>query len=282
MFTTASSMPQFFPSTPRAPIRSSPLPPNNTYYTAPSTPTRIFSPIDMNHQGPASSPPPTTTGSSLFSFTTTTTTPTQTHTPGAFAPTTTPTSTSTSTSTAPQFAASISQSPSAPGTSTSTYAQRYATTISNPLKNASPRSYTASASPSARTARRNLFLTRVKQDRDAGRFENRGEQLVLMEDAAEQKKWGEAMRRRAGLLAFNPEEDDDEVDMDDGVLDEADARALDEYLELERAMEMEMVQSASLEGNEPLEAGGSFGDEEYEGIFRDLAETQGQDMDMSG
>ncbi|KAL5357870.1 hypothetical protein BJX96DRAFT_145419 [Aspergillus floccosus] len=83
----------------------------------------------------------------------------------------------------------------------SKYAQRY-TTISNPLLNAPPRTYTASASPSARTARRNLFLNRIKQDRDNGRFETRGEQLVLMEHVAEQKMWGEAMRRRAdGLLS---------------------------------------------------------------------------------
>ncbi|KAL4897012.1 hypothetical protein BDV59DRAFT_169558 [Aspergillus ambiguus] len=93
------------------------------------------------------------------------------------------------------------RTPESTNTNANTYAQRYAT-IAKPLQNAPPRTYTASASPSARTARRNLFLNRIKQDRDTGRFETRGEQLVLMEHAAEQKMWWEAMRRRAdGLLS---------------------------------------------------------------------------------
>lgn len=40
-------------------------------------------------------------------------------------------------------------------------------------------------------------MNRIKQDRDAGRFEARGEQFVLMEDVAEERRRREAMERRA-------------------------------------------------------------------------------------
>ena len=106
----------------------------------------------------------------------------------------------------PFFGSPISPSPSKRADTSSrsktspTYAQRYASTISNPLNNAS-RNGTASSSPSAREARRNVFLNRIKQGRDDARFANRGEQLVLMEHVAEQQKWGESMRRRTdGIL----------------------------------------------------------------------------------
>lgn len=162
----------------------------------------------------------------------------------------------------------------------SKYAQRYAT-LSNPLQNAPPRTYTASASPSARAARRNLFLNRIKQDRDNGRFETRGEQLVLMEHVAEQKMWGEAMRRRAdGLLSVEMGGLDD-MDTGDTSVSEADARALEEYLAQEQAMEMELMESTQ---RPDQGQGSSFSDDEYEGIFMDLADKvppAGQDMDMS-
>jgi hypothetical protein len=97
--------------------------------------------------------------------------------------------------------------------SSPTYAQRYAA-LSNPLSNAS-RTYATSTSPSARNTRRAVFLNRIKAGRDAERFENRGEQLMMMEHVAEQKQWGELMRRRAdGLMeAYHLNEDVGE-DMD--------------------------------------------------------------------
>lgn len=54
-----------------------------------------------------------------------------------------------------------------------------------------------------------LFLNRIKQDRDAGRFEARGEQFVLMEDMAEEKRRREAMERRAEriMMGFGIEEE---------------------------------------------------------------------------
>lgn len=97
--------------------------------------------------------------------------------------------------------------------SSPTYAQRYAT-LSNPLNNAS-RTYATSTSPSARTTRRTIFLNRVKAGRDTERFENRGEQLMMMEHVAEQKQWGELMRRRAdGLMEAYQLDEDAGEDMD--------------------------------------------------------------------
>ncbi|RHZ44623.1 uncharacterized protein CDV56_103769 [Aspergillus thermomutatus] len=164
-----------------------------------------------------------------------------------------------------------------------TYAQRYAT-LSNPLNNAS-RTYSTSTSPSARTTRRTIFLNRVKADRDAERFENRGEQLMMMEHVAEQKHWGELMRRRAdGLMQAYQLNEDAGEDMDG--IDDTDVRALDEYVSEEQAMETALLETVHVpSGNTggTHDASFSFSDEEYEDIFMDLADQgpQSQDMDMS-
>ena len=105
------------------------------------------------------------------------------------------------------------------GQNQSYYAARYANTIANPL--ASRRTGNAAAvgtgrgktngatSPEARAHRRTLFLNRIKEGRDAGRFEARGEQFVLMEDMAEEKRRREAMERRAEriMTGFGIEEE---------------------------------------------------------------------------
>ncbi|OJK05195.1 hypothetical protein ASPACDRAFT_38765 [Aspergillus aculeatus ATCC 16872] len=174
----------------------------------------------------------------------------------------------------------------------SRFAARYAAQIANPLANAAARStrpYTGtSASPAARTTRRNAFLNRVKRDRADGRFENRGEQLVLLEHVAEQKRWREAMRRSA-VSELGPgwdglvEEEETERD-DEGAGAEMDA--LDQYLlEQERGAFAEVgVES----GFDAPAGSGSFSDEDYDDIFMDLAgetEMEGfahsQEMDMS-
>ncbi|OOF99779.1 hypothetical protein ASPCADRAFT_203587 [Aspergillus carbonarius ITEM 5010] len=183
----------------------------------------------------------------------------------------------------------------------SSYAHRYASTISNPMT----KHMMTSASPSAR---RNLFLNRVKRARDKGRFENRGEQLVLMEHVAEEKQWGEVMRRRAERLGGIGEDEDEEYDvggeMDSSIPDDMDAHALDEYLQ-EQAADMERLEYLNdmYQGQYPQQsdtssgggagAGASFSDEEYDDLFMDLAEHQphmsasgqgfghSQDMDMS-
>ncbi|GAQ04372.1 hypothetical protein ALT_1693 [Aspergillus lentulus] len=167
--------------------------------------------------------------------------------------------------------------------SSPTYAQRYAA-LSNPLNNAS-RTYATSTSPSARNTRRTVFLNRIKADRDAERFENRGEQLMMMEHVAEQKQWGELMRRRAdGLMeAYHLNEDVGE-DMDG--MDDADVRALDEYVSEEQAMETALLETAHVpfgKTDRTHDPSSSFSDEEYDDIFMGLADQvpQSQDMDMS-
>ncbi|KAE8411253.1 hypothetical protein BDV36DRAFT_90605 [Aspergillus pseudocaelatus] len=192
------------------------------------------------------------------------------------------------------FGSPVSPSPSkGAGTSSRsktspTYAQRYASTISNPLNNAS-KNGAASSSPSARETRRNVFLNRIKQGRDDARFANRGEQLVLMEHVAEQKKWGESMQRRTdGILQGYLRDLEEGVD---DMLDEADIQALDEYLSQEQATEMELLENVDMQapsgqaaGNAWKDPGSSFSDGEYEDIFMDLADhtALSQDMDMSG
>ncbi|KAH8426998.1 uncharacterized protein LDX57_004719 [Aspergillus melleus] len=229
-------------------------------------------------------------------FTLPSTSPSPSHSAFTFSPHQTPTSPSPRTSTA---------------TAPSTYAHRYATKISNPLHN-QPRSYTASSTPTARSTRRNAFLNRVKRERDAGRFENRGEQLALMEHVAEEKRWGEVMRRRAERLAMGELELDYDYegegsgggDVAEGEGQEVelsveDEIALEEYLRQEDAAHMGPWGSGSGSdhavatdpgqlgqlgqgGNNGTKDGGSFSDEEYDDIFMDLAQPPSQDMDMSG
>ncbi|RJE17510.1 hypothetical protein PHISCL_10151, partial [Aspergillus sclerotialis] len=171
---------------------------------------------------------------------------------------------------------------------------RYATKISNPLK-----SYTSSTSPTGRDKRRNAFLNRIKQSREEGRFENRSERFMLLEHANERKAWGEEMKRRAegivkgfGLddLPDFDAEDEDEMGWEEKGDDEAE---LDEYIRQERDMEMALLggtpgmeMDGGAEGADRGERQGqgqeaarsSFSDEEYEGIFMDLADTEGMDM----
>ncbi|PKX92114.1 uncharacterized protein P174DRAFT_514476 [Aspergillus novofumigatus IBT 16806] len=179
--------------------------------------------------------------------------------------------------------ATTKSSPFSHSRSSPTYAQRYAA-LSNPLNNAS-RTYATSTSPSARNTRRTAFLNRIKADRDAERFENRGEQLMMMEHVAEQKQWGELMRRRAdGLMEAYQLNEDVGEEMDG--MDDADVRALDEYVSEEQAMETALLETGHVpfgktdRTHDPIS---SFSDEEYDDIFMGLADQvpQSQDMDMS-
>ncbi|GIK01530.1 hypothetical protein Aspvir_005568 [Aspergillus viridinutans] len=167
--------------------------------------------------------------------------------------------------------------------SSPTYAQRYAT-LSNPLNNDS-RTYATSTSPSARNTRRTVFLNRIKADRDGERFENRGEQLMMIEHIAEQKQWGELMRRRADGLMEAYQLNEDLVEDMDGI-DDADVRALDEYVSEEQAMETALLETVHVpfgKTGRTHDASSSFSDEEYDDIFMGLADQvpQSQDMDMS-
>lgn len=110
------------------------------------------------------------------------------------------------------------------------YAARYANTIANPLasrrnggntmaSSRGARSASGATSPEARAHRRTLFLNRIKQDRDAGRFEARGEQLVLMEDVAEERRRRESMARRAEriMAGFGIDEEEQGREWDEGM-----------------------------------------------------------------
>ncbi|KAL4918537.1 hypothetical protein BDW62DRAFT_62613 [Aspergillus aurantiobrunneus] len=176
---------------------------------------------------------------------------------------------------------------------TPTYASRYKTAISNPLlSHSSKRNFTSSASPRARSVRRNAFLNRVKQDRESGRFEARADQLAYMEDIAEQKEWAEEMRLRAeeiqSRFGLGIDEEEEGEEYEGAHEDEADAQALDCFIEQERR-EMELLDRMESAGhlpyeNEPRQSDGtsSFSDEEYDDIFMDLMDRGPEDMDMSG
>ncbi|KAI9041220.1 uncharacterized protein KD926_007174 [Aspergillus affinis] len=319
----ATPMPQQF--VPFTPVRPSPLSPRR----ANTTPSRPMT--TTTAAAPASSP--TSPSPSQFSFqpqfqfqfqptdpSATTSTGTANPSPCPITNTNTQWSPSPSPSTATAFAFSPQQTPTSPSPRTAqpTYAHRYATKISNPLSN-QPRSYTASSSPTARSTRRNAFLNRIKQERDAGRFENRGEQLALMEHVAEEKRWGETMRRRAERLAAGgldldfegdvAQDEEQEVELSvEGtvslsppisfpsglsltfVFSDLDEIALEEYLRQEDAAHMGPWGSDHAAAMNPGQGGGyngskdagSFSDEEYDDIFMDLAQPPSQDMDMSG
>jgi len=166
MFATQPSpQPQlsFTPCTSRyhnyAPMRSSPLSPSSNRKMSSSQP-QFFQFATQRHQH-QSSPPPTPQSHFQFQFQTQQTT---------------------------------LLTPPASNTKQSTYAHRYTTQTANPLSSIRR---TTGTSPAARAQRRNLFLNKIKEDRDAGRFEARGEQLVLMEDLKEERQWRESMGRRA-------------------------------------------------------------------------------------
>lgn len=93
-------------------------------------------------------------------------------------------------------------SPPSPSPSTrAKYADRYANQVANPLK---------ASNSLARSKTRKMFLNRVKNERDAGRFEARGEQMMMAEYLADKRRWEESMKRDVdGIMeGFEIEEDD--------------------------------------------------------------------------
>lgn len=86
------------------------------------------------------------------------------------------------------------------------YAKRYAARVSNPLS-----SLERPTSSSARARRRGQFLSRVRQDRDAERFETRGQQIMCSDYVAERAAWAQSMRMVADGLA-EVEEAEDELE----------------------------------------------------------------------
>ncbi|PLB52908.1 hypothetical protein P170DRAFT_472797 [Aspergillus steynii IBT 23096] len=289
MFATPSPMHQHqqssFTSPPSAATAASPFTPVRPSPLSPRRASTTSRPLTMTTTSPTSPSPSQFQFQFQFQFQ-----PHQNQDPSATTPTANASATANS-----QWSPSLVPSPQPQHPSPSqSYAHRYATKISNPLAH-QPRSYTASSSPTARSTRRNAFLNRIKRERDAGRFDSRGEQLALMEHVAEEKRWGEAMRRRAEGLSEGLDVVDVDVDGEvDGGLGEdhglsiEDELALDEYLRQEDAAQMGPwgpdLAAAPGQGNgygAGSKDAGSFSDEEYDDIFMDLAQPS-QDMDMSG
>lgn len=92
-------------------------------------------------------------------------------------------------------------SPSSPTRQKPKYEARYASTIANPLQG---------AVGLARSKTRKMFLNRVRHERDDGRFEARGEQMMRMEHLADRRRWEESMARDGeGVFGgFEGDEDD--------------------------------------------------------------------------
>ena len=61
----------------------------------------------------------------------------------------------------------------------------------------------------ARSKTRKMFLNRVRNERDADRFEARGEQMMMAEHLADKRRWEESMARDAdGMLGGFDGEDE--------------------------------------------------------------------------
>jgi hypothetical protein len=108
--------------------------------------------------------------------------------PAPFTFNTTFTSTSQHQQQQPNIFTPTSPSPTSPTPSTTRprYAERYATQIANPMR---------STTSLARSKTRKMFLNRVKNERDTGRFEARGEQMMMAEYLADKRRWEESMAR---------------------------------------------------------------------------------------
>lgn len=116
---------------------------------------------------------------------------------------------------------------------------------------------------------------------------------MLLEHVEERKIWGEMMRRSAdGIVRGFGLDGDGDVDVEEGnmeVMEEdeedrgAEVEELDEYIQqehdFERALLEEEEEEARWKAQEDTRGNrGSFSDDEYDGIFMDLAEGQGMDM----
>ncbi|KAF3386544.1 hypothetical protein F1880_000317 [Penicillium rolfsii] len=170
----------------------------------------------------------------------------------------------------PNIFTPTSPSPTSPTPSTRPrYAERYATQIANPMRN---------TTSLARSKTRKMFLNRVKNERDAGRFEARGEQMMMAEYLADKRRWEESMARDVDGVLQGVERDIE----DDGMLpDEAELRALDEFVSQEEAFEMALQEQELLSNRHGLaEPDAPFSDADYDDIFMHLSEPA-QDMDMS-
>lgn len=152
---------------------------------------------------------------------------------------------------------------------------------------------------SSRAARhRELFLNRVKRDRDTDRYNQRGEQLLMLEHVSEQRRWAERMRasaenvfREYRLEELDPEqieEDNDcnQIDPDEFMLDhDYDlAPPEDTDLQLPERGAGQPSTSAAVERDdqESLYSDGVDYDEIFLNLMNDRQDSVSGDVDMSG
>lgn len=140
-----------------------------------------------------------------------------------------------------------------------------------------------------------MFLNRVRNERDTGRFEARGEQMMHMEHLADQRRWEETMARDGEFAEVDVGDEDDMLpgmwsgSKGDWALLTGLDEGLDEFVSQEEALEMAWRETQTqaqtqtqrpgrvdqLRGNEEV----PFSDDDYDDIFMGLQESQ--DMDMS-
>lgn len=168
------------------------------------------------------------------------------------------------------FNPSISPSPSTRSMSSkpSRYEHRFKSRIAHPINKIlgvsrpqddsdekSQNNSTLSSTSSQQTQQprtQTRFLRQVKEKRDINRFNARGEQMMAMENIAEQREWLEAMRRDAKAVFTMDEEDKDENqfeynhnnDYDMNYRDESVAALeLEEMISQEEKMEKALLES---------------------------------------
>ncbi|KAJ5648414.1 hypothetical protein N7490_004786 [Penicillium lividum] len=166
------------------------------------------------------------------------------------------------------FSPSTTMSPTSPSPSAraTKFADRYAAQVANPMK---------SSASLARSKTRKMFMNRVRNEREEGRFEARGEQMMHADYLADKRRWEESMARDIVTMQGEGELEEEDNNNDD-MLPE-DVRAFDEFISQEEAIEMAMKETENQHG--------SFSDDEYDDIFMTLPEPalsyESQDMDMS-
>lgn len=133
---------------------------------------------------------------------------------------------------------------------------------------------------------RQLFLNRVKQNRDDARFGSRGESLVMMKFHSEQQAWDEQMRRRANTLSQQYHIEDGDIlndesnnDYENDMMLDPEQSALEEFVMQEEGFESALVENLS-NGDGHMHSpaksvrsdGSIFGgdDGDYDDIFMDL------------
>ncbi|GAM39271.1 hypothetical protein TCE0_034r10682 [Talaromyces pinophilus] len=144
-------------------------------------------------------------------------------------------------------------------------------------------------STSTSSKHRQLFLNRVKQNRDDARFGSRGESLLMMEYHSEQQSWDEQMRRRADTLSQQYHIEDGKIldeeyinDYEDNdMMLDPEQSALEEFIMQEEDIDLSLVENVpngEAHMRSPAKSvrsdGSIFGgdDGDYDDIFMDLVD----------